>query len=73
MRKIIVMLPVLVGVFAFGSAKADCPRGQSLDTLSGNCKPSADAKTYAQCVRDGRAVGYSAADVEVYCKRVYSK
>ena len=72
MKKIIIMLALLGGAvfLSSGNANADnCPSGQHLNRMAGGCVPTVQpANTYAECIKNGRTSGYSAADVERKCK-----
>jgi hypothetical protein len=66
---------VLTAIVSVSFAWAQCPKGQHIGgRMQGGCVPDLDqSHTYAGCIRNGRTLGYSAADVERYCKKVYSK
>jgi hypothetical protein len=76
MNKITVLIAFLGAVIPLRSANAfgDCPPGQVMHRAAGGCVPIVTpAKTYAQCLRNGRTMGYSAADAETYCKRKFPR
>jgi hypothetical protein len=76
MSKITIVLALFGGVIPLSSANAfgDCPPGQVMHRAAGGCVPAfTPAKTYAECIRNGRTMGYSAADAESYCKRKFPK
>jgi len=72
MRKTITIIITVLAVGGATSSAAnaenDCPPGLVRYRMSGDCKPAAPAKTYAECLRNGRAMGYSSASAESYCK-----
>jgi len=76
MKKIIIMLALLGGAVFLSSANANadsCPSGQVMGgRMVGGCVPNVQpSKTYAECIKNGRTLGYSAADVERKCKGLY--
>ena len=76
MSKITVVLLLLSGTIPLSSANAagDCPPGQVMHRMGGGCVAAVTpAKTYAGCLQNGRKMGYSAADVETYCKQKFQK
>jgi hypothetical protein len=71
----IIIMMLAVGGSATSSAadaENDCPPGLVRYRTSGDCKPATPAKTYAECLRNGRAMGYSAASAESYCKTKFA-
>ena len=68
MKKIVVIAFLAGGCFVSSvSANADdCPSGQHY--FSGRCAVT-PATTYAGCLRNGRAMGYAAAQAEAYCRQ----
>ncbi len=65
----------LAATVSMSSAWAQCPKGQHIGgRMQGGCVPDLEqSNNYASCIRNGRKLGYSAADVERYCKSSYSK
>jgi len=68
-RTITIMLAVGAATSSAGIAASDCPPGLVRYRMSGDCKPAAPARTYAECLQNGRAMGYPAAQAQSYCKQ----